>query len=140
MRRGREDNRRACAWSKDGGETWSEVRLVDTLVEPPCQASIVRFTDEKHHDRNRVLFSNPAGTKREKMTVRISYDECQTWNAGKLLYDGPSAYSDLCTAPDMTIYCLYERGEKHPYELITFAQFNIEWLTDGEEHLEEGKQ
>ena len=129
-------NRRAYAISCNGGDTWSEVKLDNTLIEPVCQASIVRFTDEESHDKNRVLFSNPASTSREKLTVRLSYDECQSWNAGKALYSGPSAYSDLGISSDMTICCLYERGEKRPYETLTFAQFNLDWLTNGVEHLE----
>jgi len=128
-------NRRAYAWSKDGGQTWSEVELDEALVEPVCQASIVRFTDKPRHGRNRVLFCNPASTKREKLTVRLSYDECNTWSAGKVLHEGPSAYSDLCIAPDMSICCLYEQGERDAYERITFAQFSLEWLTDGADHL-----
>jgi len=35
----------------------------------------------------------------------------------------------------MTICCLYERGEKSQYEKITFADLNIEWLTDGADHI-----
>ena len=31
--------------------------------------------------------------------------------------------------------CLYERGEEHPYEKITFAQFSLDWLTDGSDQL-----
>lgn len=131
---------RAYAWSRDGGVTWSGVKFDDTLIEPVCQASVARFTDKDNHDRNRVLFSNPASQvkglmKRAKMTVRLSYDECRSWNVSKLLHPGPSAYSDLAVASDMTICCLYERGEKIPYEKVTFANFNIEWLTDGADHL-----
>ena len=56
------------------------------LPEPICNASMIRFTDANSHDKNRILFSNPANsTKRDRMTVRISYDECQTWNAGNKL-------------------------------------------------------
>ena len=124
-------NRRLYAWSRDDGITWSELSEDDNLIEPVCQASIVRFTDKDSHKENRVLFSNPASTEREKMTVRISYDECQTWPVSKLLNAGPSGYSDLAIAPDMTICCLYERGESNYRETITFAQFNIEWLTMG---------
>jgi sialidase-1 len=127
--------RRAFAWSYDGGESFTDFGYDETLVEPICQASMVRFTDEKTGDRNRVLFSNPASTNREKMTVRLSYDECRSWNAGRLLHAGPSAYSELCVVPDMTVGCLYERGQKTPYERITFAQFDLEWLTDGKERL-----
>jgi len=125
MRSYKGNNRRAYAWSKDGGITWSEVFEGDTLIEPVCQASIVRY------DENRVLFSNPASTKREKMTVRVSYDECRTWTVSKVLNPGPSGYSNLAVASDMTICCLYERGESDYRETITFAQFNIEWLTNG---------
>lgn len=131
MRSYRGAHRRAYAWSQDGGETWSEVQLDPTLVEPVCQGSIVRFTDERSHDRNRVLFSNPASTERRRLTVRLSYDECRTWTAGKVLYEGPSAYSDLGIAADLSICCLYERGKERPYERITFARFSLEWLTDG---------
>jgi sialidase-1 len=65
------------------------------------------------------------------MTVRVSYDEGRTWGKGKLLYGGPAAYSDLCVLPDLTIGCLYERGQNHAYERITFARFGLGWLSDG---------
>lgn len=131
----RGEKRRAYAWSDDSGETFSQFGYHDELVEPICQASMVRYTTEHSHDRNRVLFSNPASTNRERLTVRISYDECETWNDGKVLHAGPSAYSDLCVTSDMHICCLYERGDERPYETLTFAQFDLEWLTDGEDEL-----
>ncbi len=131
--------RRAVAWSQDNGVTFSKRGWDETLIEPICQASIVRFTDKDSHDKNRILFSNPASTgRRENLTVRVSYDECWTWAESKLLCKGPSAYSDLAITHDMTICCLYEWGEEHPYEKLTFAQFTIEWLTDGADYLRRG--
>ena len=124
-------NRRAVAFSADGGLTWSEPTLDPTLIEPVCQASILRFTDRIEGDRNRILFSNPASTRRERMTVRLSYDEGRSWPISKVIHEGPSAYSCLAVFPDMTIGCLYERGRLHPYERITLARFTLEWLTDG---------
>ena len=127
---------RAYSWSYDGGATWSDVQWHDDLPEPsPCQGSVVRFTDNQRHDKNRVLICNPAGPARERLAIRLSYDECQTWTAGKVLCEGPAAYSDLCTTPDMTICCLYERGEEHSYGKVTFAQFTLAWLTDGTDRL-----
>jgi len=129
------DNKRAYAWSYDNGKSFSECLLDETLIEPVCQGSLVRFTCGGHYDKNRILFSNPASTNREKMTVRVSYDECRTWLVSRVLNNGPSAYSDLAIAPDMTICCLYERGGKHPYEKLTLARFNIEWLSSGKDYL-----
>jgi hypothetical protein len=35
----------------------------------------------------------------------------------------------------MSICCLYERGYEGPYETVTLARFNLEWLTDGKDAL-----
>ncbi len=127
---------RAYSWSHDGGATWSDVQWHEDVPEPSsCQGSVIRLTDDRRHDRNRVVLANPAGPKRERLTIRLSYDECRTWNAGKVLWPGPAAYSDLCVLPDMTICCLYEAGYEHAYENIRFARFTLEWLTDGADKL-----
>jgi sialidase-1 len=123
-------NRRAVAWSKDAGQTWSDVTLDDALVEPVCQASILRLTEAKQHDKDRVLFCNPASTKRESLTVRLSYDQCKTWPVAKTVCAGPAAYSDLSVGSDWTILCLYEQGG---YASLRLARFNLEWLTDGKD-------
>jgi len=132
---------RACAWSRDGGLTFGARQVVPGLIEPTlwsgCQASLVRYSLASPQGRNRVLFANPAckENERKNMTVRLSYDECRAWNAGRALHAGPAAYSDLAVAPDMDILCLYERGEKHPYQTLTLARFNLEWLTAGQDGL-----
>jgi sialidase-1 len=123
-------HRRAVSWSEDAGQTWSEVAFDPTLVDPLCQASCVRFSLGTGEEKPRILFSNPASVSRAKMTVRVSEDEGQTWNAGKVLHPGPSAYSDLAVAHDRSILCLYERGPGVPYETITLARFNLAWLLD----------
>ena len=128
---------RVSAWSQDMGAGWSDLVIVDDLPDPHCQGSIVRFTDEDRHDKDRILFSNLASTTaRENITLRVSHDECRTWAVSKVLYAGPAAYSDLAIASDMTVCCLYERGVSDPYESIRLAQFNLEWLTGGADHLE----
>jgi sialidase-1 len=123
-------NRRAVATSKDGGLTWSDVTLDDALIEPTCQASLLRYP-VKDDNKDRLLFSNPASTKREKMTVRLSLDGGETWPASRLLHAGPAAYSALAILPDGIVGCLYECGEKSAYERIVFARFPLDWLADG---------
>lgn len=117
--------------SHDGGLTWTDQRHATELIEPICQASIRRYSWPNDGRKGIILFSNPASTRREKMTVRLSEDDGQTWSAGRQLHAGPSAYSCLITFPDQTIGCLYETGEKSPYERIVLARFTLDWLTSG---------
>jgi sialidase-1 len=119
-------NRRAVATSKDGGRSWSPVTLDKALIEPVCQASLVRDPA-----RGRLLFSNPASTRREKLTVRLSSDDGRTWPVARCLHEGPAAYSCLAVLPDGAVGCLYERGTRSAYEKITFARFGLDWLSGG---------
>jgi sialidase-1 len=125
-------NRRAYAWSHDGGTTFGERRYDDALTEPVCQASMVRLSGVDDGEPGRVLFANPASTARERMTVRMSLDECRTWPIARMVHAGPAAYSDLAVAPDGTICLLYERGDGHPYERLTLARFSRAWLEAGD--------
>jgi sialidase-1 len=127
---------RAVSLSKDGGESWSEIRYDKALIDPDCQGSIFSYTDAKTA-RSLLVFSNAASAKsRDHMTVRLSYDEGKTWPAARLLYGGPAAYSCLTLLPDGMIGCLYESGRKNPYESLTFVRFSLEWLADGKEPVE----
>jgi sialidase-1 len=80
-----------------------------------------------------ILFSNPASrADRVNMTVRASFDEGETWSAGRVLHAGPSAYSDLAVLTAGDIACLYEAGSTHPYESIVFARFPLTSLKQQE--------
>lgn len=125
------ENLRMIARSTDGGRTLSAPVPDRALVEPPAQASLLRLSSAGTADRNRLIFANPASTARERMTVRLSYDEGQTWAVSRVINDGPSAYSSLVVLPDRSIGLLFERGDRTPYERITFARFTLEWLTSG---------
>ena len=136
IRNYREKGHRGISMSKDGGLTWSPVVSDPTLIEPVCMASLIRYTNSPPYTKNRLLFSNPATqTERIRMTIRVSYDEGKTWPVAKLLNAGPSGYSCLTVLPDMTIGCLYERGDRSSIEKLTFARFSLNWLTDGADSL-----
>ena len=121
-------SRRAVATSRDAGLTWSPVKLDDALIEPVCQGSILRHTWPDGSKSGRILFSNPASTKREKMTVRASYDEGKSWPANREIFSGPAAYSDLTVLPDKSIGCLFECGATNAYETISLARFPLRQL------------
>jgi sialidase-1 len=130
MRSYQANNRRLISFSRDGGLTWSSPVEDAALIEPVCQASILRFNFADATKAPLLLFTNPASTKREKMTVRLSYDQGRTWPVAKQLYGGLAAYSGLTVLSDRSIGCLYERGEKSAYEKISFAVFPLAWLTN----------
>jgi sialidase-1 len=125
-------NYRAVAWSGDGGDSFSPSVRDAALPEPICQASVCRHSLPTAEGPGRVLFANPADRgARDRLTVRLSYDECRTWPVARCLHEGPAAYSDLCVTAEGDIGCFYERGDEGPYERMTFARFNLAWLTRG---------
>lgn len=128
MRTYSKEHCRAESFSADGGQTWSSPKPCPQLVEPRCQASILRYDWPREKEPGRILFSNPASATRTNMTLRISYDDGKTWPVSRVLHAGPSAYSCLARLPDGTIGCLYERGDANAYERITLARFPLSWL------------
>ena len=120
--------------SLDQGEKW-ETRADSALIDPGCNASIVRYTSIiDGFKKNRLLFSNAKSEKdRINMTVRISYDEGQTWSAGKTIYSGSSAYSSLSILKNGDIGLFFEK-DSHTQNV--FTSFSLEWLTDGKDRLE----
>ncbi len=132
---------RAVAVSSDRGETWSKVVHDKVLIEPICQASLRRYGINDANGRETyLLFSNPADKdNRAKMTVRLSRDDGETWSGAKLLHAGPAAYSCLAVLPDGRILCLYECGDKTPYETISLASFTLEQKPAAKQPKDKGK-
>lgn len=108
---------RLTAYSNDGGLTWTECRENRDLVDPVCQGSIINTTVDGKHV---LYFSNAASTTRDHMTIKKSTDDGQSWDYGYLIYDGPSAYSDIADLNDEEIALLYENGTANAYQKITF--------------------
>jgi len=117
--------------SKDEGATW--VSTPDsTLVDPGCNASIIRYTSVKEGaDKNRLLFSNAnSSDERRNMTLRISYDEGETWSNGKTIYKGDSAYSSMTILPNGDIGVFFEKDD---YQENVFVRITLDWLTEGKD-------
>lgn len=121
-------NRRLTAASTDSGLTFSHPRPDAALLEPVCQGSILRVTAAPP---GTIVFSNPASTRREKMTVRLSRDDGKTWPCVRELYPGSAAYSCLVELPAKNLGCIFEADN---YRHIVFDRFPLSWLesTDSE--------
>jgi len=132
---------RRVAWSNDGGESFPPLVHDAALPEPVCEAGLCRYTlaSGSGKGKNRVVFSNPGnekGGERHHLALRMSYDECRTWPVARVIYGGPSSYSDLCVAPDNTVCCLYEKGSPKKGVSaysgdLAFARFDLDWIIDG---------
>jgi len=122
------------AVSRDGGMSWTEPVQAPELIDTASQGSILRHPfRHKGQDRDPILFANPASTfaNRVNMTVRMSYDDGNTWPVARTVHPGPCAYCCLVSLPDGTVGLLYENGDEHRYERISFARFDLEWLAQG---------
>ena len=124
------EKHRKISRSYDGGVSWTDLESDSVLVEPICQASLHRyqFADE---GESVLLFSNPASkTRRENMTLRVSFDDGGTWSKKLLIHSGMAAYSDIVRLPDDYVGLLYEAGpdHEHAYTGIAFRRISLDEL------------
>ncbi len=122
MRSYNDQNARAISFSKDGGKNWTEIEHDYQLVESRCQASILNyglFNEKQMH-----LFLNPAvPSGRNHLTLKASFNDCQSWSNDKLVFEGPAAYSCLTKLPDGKIGMFFEAGKESAYEKMVFVSF-----------------
>ena len=113
--------------SDDKGESW-ETRPETKLTDPGNNASIIRYTRDGENEKDILLFSNSNDAEeRKNLSVRISFDEGETWSEGKTIYPGSAAYSDLTVLENGDIGVFFEADG---YSRNLFTSFSLEWLTD----------
>lgn len=120
---------RKVAISKDGGITYSEVRIDSALIDPRNNASIIRafpHAEEGSLEAKMLLFSNAASTSgRRNGTVRLSYDDGATWPVSKVFAPGGMAYSTLTPLQEPGTYGLLFEG---PGQTIQYMRISLDWL------------
>ena len=97
----------------------------EALIEPQCQASVLRYSWADDNGRSRILFANPASRQRNRMTVRMSYDEGRSWPVSRLVDGGYSAYSCLAVLPDGSTHAAHFNSAFQE----EFTQFNVALAT-----------
>lgn len=142
-------HRRLVTVSADGATGWSKPRFDNALLEPICMGGIVRYSTDEKGGKNRLLFSNPhnlakakgkeeagKGRDRKNLSVKVSYDEGQTWIVDKVIEPGWSAYSDIAVTQKGTILSFYGSASgkaSFAGDQLTLARYNLEWLTEGKD-------
>ena len=134
---GENPRRRWTAVSRDGGTTWTELTMCNTLPDGPqdtdygCMGGLTRLPIS---GRDILIYTNcdsPAG--RTHGTAWVSFDGGATWPLKRLLFEGPFAYSSAAagragTPSEGMIYVHFEGG---PQGASTVARLNLSWLLDG---------
>ena len=118
--------RKAISYSTDGATNWSKPVFDDELFEPVCMSSIIKIPLKGKSGKTALIFVNPDSRNIEKhprqnLTVKLSYDDGESWTVQKVLDPGPSGYSDLAVGSDGEVYCLYETntvGKGWNYSLV----------------------
>ena len=135
---GASPRRRWTCISKDGGATWTELKMVPVLPDGPqdtnygCMGGLVRLPVA---GKDVLIYSNcdsPAG--RRLGTVWASFDGGKTWPLKRLVFEGSFAYSSINAGRPGTdsegwVYLHFEGGPKGG---STMAKFNLSWLLKGE--------
>lgn len=144
---------RYLGWSHDGGANWLGAYQEPALPDGPkgtsygCMGGLIRLPVA---GADILIYSNldteggkmptkvggSTSSGREKITVWASFDGGKTWPVKRLVYDGPSAYSNLGvgrpgTPSEGKIYLHYEGGKKNCYEAVYVATFNLSWVLQG---------
>ncbi|MBK7375022.1 MAG: exo-alpha-sialidase [Chitinophagaceae bacterium] len=117
--------------SSDGGATWDTSYFDKNLPDPVCQGSLLNTGTKK--GKNILVFCNAADTSsRDKLTLRISFDEGKTWKKNILLAKNEkpykdkrmdfAAYSDIVELDKNKVGVLYE---KENYRQIVFISVKL---------------
>ncbi len=97
--------------SKNGGESWSELKPNRTLIDPVCTGSILRVSFRP----SLLAFCNPASrTHRILGTLRLSFDQGASWPQSILIKKGSFQYSSMCVESSHRIGLLYESVDLSP--------------------------
>ncbi|KAA0702491.1 Sialidase-4 [Triplophysa tibetana] len=159
---------RVQAISFNHGAVFGDGQLVQKLVEPRngCQGSVIgfpapfspprqsqhllgqltsaglqRWSPENFLAATWVIYTHPTWSHaRRDLGVYLSLlpRDPDRWLGPWVIYDGPSAYSDLAyveltsaDAPAVTVFaCLFENGTRTAYEEISFCMFTLYELID----------
>ncbi len=126
----REEGPRKFVYSKDRGETWSEMVENGDMLDPACNGDLI----VAEADGRKVMLHSLPGTPddRRDVSVYTSFDEGKTWSVKTLVVEGGSAYSSLTQLPDGSIGILTEEetSDGEAFDIV-FRVFPLSYFLGG---------
>lgn len=112
--------KRYFARSNDGGKSWFEEGISNTLTDPVCQGSLNKITLD---DSELLLLSHVNHPKeRKNLVISLSNDLGKTWKEEILIEPSYAAYSDIVTLTKGKVGILYEADN---YQKIIYKSVDI---------------
>ena len=122
-------------YSDDGGESWYGLETIRDLPWESGHGSITRM---ETRDGTRLFAFHPVVFKRRDLTCFVSYDEGKTWPFRRVIHEA-GGYSSVVVMDNYDIALAHNHGHAGR-DGIDFVRFNLSWLTDGREHVNEPLQ
>ena len=111
--------------SKNQGKSWT-TRPEINLIDPGCNASLVKYDYGNYINSNLLLLSNINNqSTREEIVIRYSLNGGETWSEPRIIYAGSAAYSSMTVLNNGEIGLLFERDN---YSKNVFTKFSLHWL------------
>jgi Neuraminidase (sialidase) len=126
VRLGNSNKGRGLASSKDGGNTWSDLKLVSALKTARSNGSLLTVRDKAGKLTRTLLQSIPRGPGTKNGTIYISQDGGKTWPKHKIIIPNVHfKYSAIVQLSPETIGFFYETNH---YKDIYYKQLSISEL------------
>jgi hypothetical protein len=117
---------RQIAFSRDGGQNWTETVTAKELIGAQCNGSMITVTDKAGQLTETLLCSLPRGKGRANGVIYISKDGGTTWPHYKLIVPAAFAYSALVQLDTEYVGLFYEANH---HQDIRFIALPLELLT-----------
>jgi sialidase-1 len=112
----------------EGGKRYND----DELRDVQCHAGLAVW--QRPDGTPRWFFSHPDpidearqenfSRRRQRLVLRVSEDEGETWHREIVVHEKAAAYSDVAVLPDGTVLVIFENGDAigRPYQRVSVAR------------------